>query len=175
MANTWKKLNEETVFNGFRKILSREYELPDGSKKVFQLFSERSSVDVLALTPEHKVILVRQFRPGSETILTELPSGYIDENETPEEAAKRELSEETGYEGKLVYVGQCRPSSYGTLVRYIFVATDCIKKREVLFDNTEFIDLIEMQLKDFRNHLQTSPFCNVAGAYLGLDFLGLLK
>lgn len=53
---------------------------------------------VVALTGEGKVLVVRQYRPAVERDTLELPSGLIDPGETPAEAARRELLEETGYE-----------------------------------------------------------------------------
>jgi ADP-ribose pyrophosphatase len=52
----------------------------------------------LAVTPEGRVVLVRQYRPAAEKTTLELPSGLVDEGEPPETAARRELLEETGYE-----------------------------------------------------------------------------
>ena len=52
---------------------------------------------VLALTPENGVLIVRQYRPAVERYMFELPSGLVDPGETPEEAARRELLEETGF------------------------------------------------------------------------------
>ena len=54
-------------------------------------------VTVLAVTPSGGVLLVRQFRPAVEEHTLELPSGHVETGESPEEAARRELLEETGY------------------------------------------------------------------------------
>jgi ADP-ribose pyrophosphatase len=56
-------------------------------------------VSVVALTEEQHVLIVRQYRPAVERDTLELPSGLVDAGETPEEAARRELLEETAYEG----------------------------------------------------------------------------
>jgi ADP-ribose pyrophosphatase len=56
-------------------------------------------VTVLAVTKEKKILLVKQFRPTIEQDSTELPSGHIEKDEEPEQAAIRELFEETGYKG----------------------------------------------------------------------------
>jgi 8-oxo-dGTP pyrophosphatase MutT (NUDIX family) len=55
-------------------------------------------VVVVAVTPQHQLLLVRQFRVAAAGVTLELPAGHADPGETPEEAARRELLEETGYE-----------------------------------------------------------------------------
>jgi ADP-ribose pyrophosphatase len=65
---------------------------------------------VVALTEQNEVLIVRQFRPAVEHETFELPSGLIDPGETPAEAARRELLEETGYEaGELEVLGSMEP------------------------------------------------------------------
>jgi len=55
-------------------------------------------VSVIALTPARELLMVRQYRPVVRRHTLELPSGHIEPNETPEDAARRELLEETGFE-----------------------------------------------------------------------------
>lgn len=60
---------------------------------------------------EGKLIMVRQWRHGSEEITAELPGGVIDEGETPEHAAARELEEESGFRaGKITLLGKINPN-----------------------------------------------------------------
>jgi 8-oxo-dGTP pyrophosphatase MutT (NUDIX family) len=56
-------------------------------------------VNVVALTPEKEIVLVRQFRHGTADFTLEIPGGMIDKGETPAQAASRELCEESGYVG----------------------------------------------------------------------------
>ena len=63
-------------------------------------FDVRDWCNVIALTEDDELLLVWQWRYGTQAFSLETPGGVIDERETPEQAARRELMEETGYEAK---------------------------------------------------------------------------
>ena len=66
----------------------------------------------IALTGDQRVVIVRQYRPAVERYTLELPSGLVDAGETPEQAMRRELLEETGYEaGELEPLGSMTPDA----------------------------------------------------------------
>jgi ADP-ribose pyrophosphatase len=69
------------------------------NKKVLQavILEARDWVNVVALTPEEKIVAVSQFRFGIRRLSLEVPAGLVDPGESPLEAAERELAEETGY------------------------------------------------------------------------------
>ena len=67
-------------------------------------------VSVVAMTPSREILLVQQFRPVVERQTLELPSGHVEELESPEDAARRELLEETGFvAGHLELLGTLVP------------------------------------------------------------------
>ena len=85
---------------------------------------------VVAVTDDQEVLIVRQYRPAVERYTLELPSGLVDAGETPAEAARRELLEETGYEADVVEnlgpmlpdtgrLGNCIYSCFATGVRRV--------------------------------------------------------
>lgn len=72
----------------------------------------RDYVTVVALTAAGEVLLVRQYRPAVEQVTLELPAGHVEPGESPEEAARRELEEETGYRaGRLEFLGRLLPDT----------------------------------------------------------------
>lgn len=71
--------------------------LSDIDQEPFYRIESSDGVLVMALTSDGKIILVRQFRHAIRATTLEFPAGSIERGETPEEAAKRELLEETGY------------------------------------------------------------------------------
>ncbi|MHA2293642.1 MAG: NUDIX hydrolase [Candidatus Hodarchaeales archaeon] len=175
MLKNWVNFKEELVFDvSFLRIYKRKYQLPDGQRKDFYIKQEGPSVCILGLTSQNRVVLAKQFRPGPEKIVLELPGGIINDEESPENAAHREFLEETGYIGNFQFIGISLDCAYSTMVRHNFVATQCHKVQNQKLDSTEFIEIVEQPLEEFRNHLRSGQLTDIETAYLGLDFLDLL-
>ncbi|HMI09453.1 MAG TPA: NUDIX hydrolase [Candidatus Saccharimonadales bacterium] len=171
----WKLLKSKIVFDNFMQVEERIYELPDGKTKNFYIKITNPSICVLALTEDNKVITVEQFRPGPNTVLNELPGGYIDEGETPEQATARELREETGYAGDIQLVTTCFDDAYVTMERSCFVATNCKRVSNQQLDDSEFLNVKLLDLPDFLKIVRSGRMTDVEVALLGLDYLDLLN
>jgi len=75
----------------------------DGERHLREVVVHRGGVAILALTANHAVLMVRQYRHAVGEVLLEIPAGTLDRlddggTESPDPAARRELAEETGYE-----------------------------------------------------------------------------
>jgi 8-oxo-dGTP pyrophosphatase MutT (NUDIX family) len=101
-------LNECRVWD----LRVRRYRHPrQGDDSEFYYIDSRDWVIVIARTPADELVLIRQFRCGSNSLSWELPGGIIDTKEDPVTAGLRELREETGYIAKKgQYIGRCRPN-----------------------------------------------------------------
>jgi ADP-ribose pyrophosphatase len=168
----WRKLGERVAYERFRRIVSRTFELPDGRTADFEVTEGPDTVAVLALTEDDEVVLVREYRPGPEELVLELPGGLIDEGQTPEEAARRELLEETGYEGEIVPVGSLLVDAYSTFSKHACVATGCRRVADPA--EGELTEPVLMPLAEFREHLRGGRLTDVDAGYRALDHLGLL-
>ena len=150
------------------------FRLPNGEEQDFYIKLEGPAVAVFAITKDKQVILVKQFRPGPDEILNEIPGGYIDKNESIQQAAERELLEETGYKGTIKVINTAYDCAYSTMKRHCVVATDCKKVTDQRLDNTEFAEVILMPLNNFRDLLRSGQMTDLEIGYLSLDYLGLL-
>jgi ADP-ribose pyrophosphatase len=168
----WKKTAETTVYNGFRKVVQKVFSSPDGRQYHFDVKAETDVVCMFALTTNQEVILIRQFRPGPERYLLELPGGMIDEGETPEIAMLREFKEETGYEPaswKALHSTIACP--YSTRTKYNYLLQECIKREEVDIAAHEQTEVVLLNKVEFTKRLYAGEFPESDTAFLGLAAL----
>ncbi len=102
-----------------------------GSKAPYYSLKLPDYVTVFAVTKTGGVVLVRQFRPAVEAFTLEFPSGIMDQGELPEQTARRELIEETGYEaGRLELMGRTLVPDTGRIANrlWCFFAADVVPK-----------------------------------------------
>ncbi len=171
----WKEISRQQVFSKYsRNIDEVIFELPDGSQADFFVKIEVPSAIILGITTENQIILVKQYRVGPKQILDELPGGFIETGEDPNEAARREFLEETGYEGDFEFVGTCLDDAYSTMVRHCFVAKNCKKVGQPQNTATEQTEVVLVPLDEFRKRLRAGKMTDVEAGYMGLDHLGML-
>jgi ADP-ribose pyrophosphatase len=95
----WRELSRETVADA--RIFTVERSLAvspvDGEARAFHRIQCVDWVQILPITADHEIVLVRQYRHGAQRITLEMPGGLIDPGEDPATGAMRECFEETGY------------------------------------------------------------------------------
>lgn len=171
----WEKLHEDRASFGHRQYFDRTYRRRDGTTVDFQVKEEPDATAILAFTVEGDVLLVRQFRPGPEIVVDELPGGVVEPGESEVDAAQRELLEETGYAaGELRYVATSLDCAYSTRRRHSFLATDCVWQCDPEGDGVEELEAVTISLATFREHLRSGALTDAGAGYRCLDAAGLL-
>ena len=118
--------------------------------------------DWVIVIPEkdENFIMVKQWRHGEAALSVEFPGGVIDKGEQPDEAARRELEEETGYKaGKLIDLGTVNPNPalFNNHVHF-YLASDLQATGKQNLDEDEFINCMELTKEEVLEGMGTPAF-----------------
>ena len=128
----WKVLTStrDKSYRVFSLRTDRSLSPRTGQEHNFFILESTSWVNVIPLTQDNEVVLVRQYRHGIRDVTLEIPGGLVEDHDTPEAAARRELYEETGYREKSMdFLGSVHPNPaiqnnqcYTFLAKDVFLA-----------------------------------------------------
>ncbi len=139
ISERWLQLREDRVRLGNGHEIER-----------FHVIHGPDWASVLCVTEASEVVLVRQYRHGIARPSLELPAGVIEAHETPEEAAKRELVEETGYESDdwvCIQSVSTEPARHTTQAHF-FCARGARFSRAPAPEETEVLEVVKVPLAE---------------------------
>lgn len=128
-------------------------ELPNGNiVPSFYVMEYPEWANAFCVTKEGKVVMVKQYRHGIESIETELPGGVIEEGETWQAGIEREVKEETGYQfEKFEYLGKiCANPSTTNNFMHMFLAIGGEKVAEQELDHSEEVEVLIMTIDEVK-------------------------
>jgi ADP-ribose pyrophosphatase len=167
LAEGWERLGSEMLLaNRYFSLRSDRLQLPDGGIKDPYFVLERPDAAIIVpITESNEVVLARQYRPPLEMMELGLPAGLVEEGERPEEAARRELAEETGYTG-----GEWEP--LGSLASspslkdnwaYLFLARGVEETAAPDPDEHELVEVVRVPLEDLRGLVHSGKIVSSSG------------
>lgn len=165
MIRTWKTITRNVLLTHPRiTIVEDTVELPNGhiTTYVREAPSITQSVAVMAFNSSGKLLVQREYSYPPHAIMYQLPGGSVLTGETIEEAASRELSEESGYEAAVVtrigvmYVNNRRSDAQ----QYVVICTD-IHERKLLEDDEEFIESMWLSMDEVQTLVRRGKIENI--------------
>ena len=146
-------ITSETVYRGKAFDVHRDHvKLPNGNISTLDVVVHPGAVTLIPIDSRGQIIFIRQYRHPAGQVLLELPAGTLDEGESPEECALRELREEIGMSAKkLEKVGEFfLAPGYSTESMYIYLATG-LSLDPLQGDEDEFITVESLTIRDLHD------------------------
>ncbi|MFA7115675.1 MAG: NUDIX hydrolase [Bacteroidales bacterium] len=160
----WKVLDSKRIFNkSWLNVRNITYKLPNGTiLKDYFITDYPDWISVIAITETGEFVMERQFRPGINGVSLEICGGVIEKTDVNnEEAARRELSEETGYEGgkwtKILDI--CPNAGAQSNKVHVYLAKGVKKVTDMHLDTTEDIEVFLMKEKEVLEALKNNEIC----------------
>ena len=147
-----KTISSERIYEGrILNLRKDKVSVKDNKTSYREIVEHNGGVALAAITPEGKMVMVKQYRKAAEKAILEVPAGKIEKGEDHRLTAERELKEETGYSAeKIEFITSFYSSiGYSTEVIYLYLATG-LTPGETDFDDNESIEILEYDLPELK-------------------------
>jgi len=170
MIEKWKNIkSEEILFLNIFNVVRKTYQRPD-TKTEFKanILELPDWVNIVGINEDDQLLLIKQFRFGTNNIELEIPGGIMEPDETHKEAAIRELKEETGFKTKRIkQIGRVYANpAFMTNQVYTYLA-DLSERGAPNLDPNEIIEVEFASLSQVKKYLKSGKISN-AYCVLGL-------
>jgi len=172
-----KRISSKKIFGG--KIIELHVDELQNNKVVTrEKVTHPGAVGIVPLNKEGKIILVKQFRYPTGSVLLEIPAGKMGKNENAADCARRELKEEIGAAGgKLMHLSTFYTSpGFCDEILYLYLAID-FERKENNPEEDEFLVVVELKMKDALTYIKKGKIKDaktIIGILLSRDYLNLV-
>ena len=161
-----KTIARKEIFKGnIIDVYLDDVALPQGGTSQRELVFHPGGVGILAITPDNKIVLVKQFRKPLEKVILEIPAGKIEQGEghTPLQTGMRELEEETGYQATAFehLTSMYLSPGFSDELLHVYHAKNLTKVDEPLpQDEDEVLEIFELTLEEAKAKMATQEICD---------------
>jgi 8-oxo-dGTP pyrophosphatase MutT (NUDIX family) len=156
-----KIISTKVIYKGKWLTLRKDnFIKPDGSTASYEII-KRKNVVIIIPQINKNLIFVEQYRYALDERSLEFPQGFIEKNETPQDAAKREFEEEVGLKGKVTFLGEvCTSSGFLEQKLYIFKGTNLHIGKQKLESTEKDLNVISLPLKKVKELVKNNKIKN---------------
>ena len=172
------KSTKYVVKDKWISLRSDECILPNGNIiEPYYVLDYPDWVNVVAITANNEVVMLKQYRHGINDTVIEIPCGSVETTDGSSlNAAKRELLEETGYtSNNFIQLSKLSPNpSNHSNMTYCYLALDATLKQRQQLDDTEQIEVVKIPLSEVKYLLQNNMICqalHVSALFYALNYL----
>lgn len=171
MGNKFEEVTLSTTHIHTGRVISLqvdEVQLPNGKTSSRELVKHPGAVAIIAITEDHKLVTVEQYRKALGRSIVEIPAGKIEQGETPENTALRELEEETGYTATNLHFIQRFATSPGFAdeIIYMYVAEGLKKvESQSSLDEDEFVEVKKITLHEADKLIESEEIFDAKTAF----------
>lgn len=177
MLKPWSIISQQIQYQkNWFSVVTQKVQLPDGRiLDPYFVVNVPNWANIIIATQKDELVMVKQYRQAAQTFTIEPAGGLIDKNETPLQAAIREMQEETGYaSNEISLLSEVFPNpALQSTKAYFYLAQNAQLTGQRNFDEFEEIEVVQLPKSVVLNMLQNNEFTN--GVQVGAIYKALLK
>jgi len=165
-----RTLSSKRIYRGYViNVRVDNVEMSTGKQSVREVVEHADCICIVPVDDQGNILMVKQYRYAIDKDLLEIPAGGVEPGEKPEEAVRREMSEETGFTPAVIRKIGGFYSSPGFCNEYLhlFVGTN-LKPNRLIAEDTDAIELVKIKPEEIDNLISSGKICDaksIAGIY----------